>query len=109
MTQVPLQGYLYSDDRLIDATFDAEPWFEQTTDKELVTLAKAGFGQCEEANAAALYAEGQGDRYVQVALGYVRDNEVRGIGFQVEIDPVAATAWIREHRPHLLDKLEETE
>ncbi len=106
MTPMQVQGFVYADDRLFDATFDTIPWFEQATDDEILALAKINFGGGPEADAVAEWFD-EKLRRVEVVLEYC-EHTTRGPGpivnFTAEIHSEAAVEWIAKHRPHLLEK-----
>jgi len=106
-----VQSHVYADDYLFDATFDTIPWFEQAADEEILALAKTNFGGGPEADAVAEWFEKK-LRRVEVVLEYCQHTTTGPgpiVGFTTEIDPKTAMAWIREHRPHLIDKLGNSE
>ena len=106
-TPMLIQGFVYADDRLFDATWDATPWFVQAGDEELVALARINFGKGDEADAVVHFAADESQ--VARVLEYCQHTTTGPgpiIGITTEIDPNAATKWLKDNRSHLLERLE---
>jgi hypothetical protein len=92
----------HSDDYIIEAQFDAEPWFLQASDEEITQLARCEWRGDYPADAVAMFMADKsdlvGDVFKYVELVAHRKNSP---GFECSVDPQAALNWIREHRPHL--------
>jgi hypothetical protein len=91
---------------IYEQVFDAEAWFEQASDEEILELADTGFGGDYPADNVAYFME---DRHRGVArtLEYARiEGRDGAVGFEVHVDPGHAMAWIRFHRKHLLEHIE---
>lgn len=83
--------------------FDAEPWFLEASDDEILDLVDINYAYDYQADDVAQYFED-----AIPAMGrlfrYVRSRE--GIGFECVIDSYEAATWIRVNRPHLEDYLD---
>ena len=92
-----------SDDGVVTASFDAEPWFRASTDEELLELANLGWGGCQAADSVALHLEAD-NKAVAGIMEYLRlmqETIENAPGFEVYIDPAAAERWLQRHKPVL--------
>ena len=90
---------IHSDDYVFSYTFSSELWFKQASDKEILDLMKCGFGGDLPADRIADFFEPI-NRKIETVLDYAREKQE--MGFEVEVDPISATNWIKKHRPHLM-------
>lgn len=92
-----------SDDRHVEVHFDAAPWFQQASDREILELAQCEWGGDYPADYVAEHMAGHHAElkgmfdYISVA-GTRRDP----VGFECWIDADDARAWLNRHRPHLI-------
>lgn len=102
---IRIQAYIHANDYFFDASFDATPWFEQASDEAIIELAEGGWTG-SVAEKVARFVE---DESVEVVIDYCLRKEAQGrpVGFGVEIHPGTALEWLRLHRPHLAEKLED--
>jgi hypothetical protein len=97
----------HSDDRVFEVSFDAAPWFARATDQEILRLANCGFGGDYPADEVSMSMAGRNadlkelHKYVERVHGKGRD-----CGYECHVDSAAALAWIKQHRPVLLDQIE---
>lgn len=101
---------VHSDDWVVDAEFDAVPWFEQATDNEITNLADIGWRGDYAADAVAEHFDGiHGD--VTFVMRYVASvKHGRGnIGFECSVDAEEAMTWLEVNRPGLYKVLAEAE
>ena len=91
-------GRVWSDDRNVEATFNAGHWFRTATDAEIMALAAIGWRGDAESDDVALRV-GVVEPDVRKVLAYVeampRHLEV---GFECEVDEKSALAWLAAHR-----------
>lgn len=95
----------HTDDQRIMIDFDAEPWFKTATDQEIVALAIADFGNCEEAESVVKHfaeREPAVQSLYEYLSFYPQTPDGTPIGFECHIDSEDANAWIAIHRPHLI-------
>jgi len=90
-----------SDDGVLEVTFDAAPYFEEASDKEIVALATSGYGPGEAANAVASLLAQDSDP-VAFLFAYLEESEV---GFSCQVSSDAAEAWLSAHRSQLLGSM----
>jgi hypothetical protein len=102
---VPAESH--SDDRVVEVSFDAAPWFKRATDEEIIKLANCGFGGDYPADEVSMGLAGQIPELSELHnyIGRVQ-KAGRDCGFECHVDRDAALAWIKAHRPALLDKIE---
>ena len=98
----------HSDDRKIEASFDAEPYLIQATDDQIKSLIACGLGGDYPADRIVEFFAGTLND-VRKMFDYCADKDE---GFECHItDTEAFWAWIKTHRPalqdgeHLLDDL----
>jgi hypothetical protein len=64
---MPIAAKVRSDDYVHQVKFDAEPWFVQASDQEILSLAGTGWGDNYVAEAVVEYFDGN-PRYVTVHI-----------------------------------------
>ncbi|HET6843525.1 MAG TPA: hypothetical protein VFK06_17870 [Candidatus Angelobacter sp.] len=106
---MPVPAECHTDDYVVEATFDAEQWFSQASDEEIVDLASCGWGGDYAADRVAEFIAGFHEQVSSVFIylrivAYKKDRP----GYECFIDPAAAMTWIGEHRPHLLSRVQST-
>lgn len=93
----------YSDDRHVEVSFDATPWFEQASDEELLALAKCDFGYREPADRVALWFSafhiGMQKLFQYLEFCPVMFKET--VGFECSVDEQDAMAWMMQFKPGL--------
>lgn len=105
---VPAEAH--SDDRVHSADFDAVEWFEAATDEEIVALGRGNWKNCQEADGVAQHCAdecpelGKMFEYLEKIQGLPSKKDASG--FECSVDEDAARAWIDEHRPHLIAKID---
>jgi len=52
---MPIPAECYSDDHILEATFDAEPWFAHASRPQILALATCGWGGDYPADEVAIY------------------------------------------------------
>lgn len=83
--------------------FDATPWFEQASERDIQHLRDEGYGCGEESDGVAEFMADR-DAIVAEFFTYLsfRQEHGRGRGgYTVRIGDRDADAWIAENRPHL--------
>lgn len=110
---VPVAATVHSDDKEVDAKFDASPWFEQATEDNILDLAR---DQYKHEASSDVIAEFMTDRDPKVkdVMNYVAERNVRlrevgdeAEGFGCVVDEDQALEWVEKNRPYLLPKLAE--
>jgi hypothetical protein len=81
-------------------TFDATPWFERATSKEITELADCDWGGDYPADAIA-YALEETSEVVRSVFLFTHGSRVASEpnGFEVYVDREEALSWLRLHRP----------
>lgn len=101
----------YSDDNVYTVTFSASGYFEQATEEEILRIVEEQWSHGYACDEVALYEELYHSdlfnlfRYIEFHNHGLTEN----IGFECVIDETSAKAWLAEHRPQLLQKIQEME
>lgn len=107
-----IKAEAHSDDRTVEATFDARPWFRQASDAEILALARSDWGRSYEADAVAEFCADQaGGEGVKRIFDYLSFNPRQlfandPVGFECTVDAASAMTWLRAQRPQLADRLD---
>ena len=102
-----VSAIIHSDDRRIEASFQANRWFSEATDEEIKDLAGIGWGYDLEADRIAYFMEPL-DVEVEKVLDYCRSAKRLSsdpIGFEVLVHKAQAAAWLAVHRPRLWEEI----
>ncbi len=93
-----IRAEAHSDDRVIEAPFEAHSWFVCATDDDILALAAEEWKTCEIADAVALHHESA--PRVALLFEYVHSKNAvqREIGFGCSVNPSDAMAWLRRQR-----------
>lgn len=97
----------HSDDHAVEVTFDATRWFENATDKQILSVAAEdwAFGYATDDIAMS---EAEENEQIADMFKYI---EIRGkvedMGFGCSVDHSEAMTWLKENRPNLIDQIEE--
>jgi len=98
-----VSAIIHSDDRRIEASFQANRRFSQAANEEIKDLVGIGWGHDLEADRIAYFMEPL-DVEVEKVLDYCRSAKRLSsdlIGFEVLVDKAHAAAWLAVHRPGL--------
>lgn len=97
---IAIRAEVHSDDFRATARFDAEPFFQQASDQDLIDLAEADWGGDEAADRVAREME---DHPGYEAVGRVLDyaSDTRNCGFECHVHAQDAEAWLFANRPAL--------
>jgi hypothetical protein len=95
-----IKATCYSDDHIVECSFDATPWFVQATEDAVRALDECGWGGDYPADAVALFIASHDDgvkrmfTYLDIMDGH------RDVGFECYVDEHDAVAWLRaaEHK-----------
>lgn len=87
----------HSDDYAIELKFDALPWFEQASVKEINALRDCGYGGDYPADAVAEFFSGGGTKFLFDYLASKRGGEP--CGFECHVNGGAAEKWLKKNRP----------
>lgn len=98
-------AHAYSDDRRIEVTIDARPWLLAATPKTLRHMDAIEWGGDYEADEIYHHADRAGCSEAKRLSDYLATNPTMPngdtVGFEVQMDPAEAYAWLEEHRPDL--------
>jgi len=92
-----IKAECHTDDHVVSANFNACPWFERATDKDIVDLIDCGFRYDYPADAVAM-GMAPFDNNVKEMFNYL---EKVGCGFECSVDADQAIKWIMQNRPQL--------
>lgn len=102
----------HTDDRRVEISFDAAPWFAQASDKDILALSYIGWGGDYEADNVLEWFTGK-PGYEQVAdlfqyLNTVQTHQAAWedpVGFECNIPAADAMDWLKLHRPLLFARI----
>ena len=103
-----IKAECHSDDRASEVEFDATPWFERASNKEIADLARCGWGGGDPADAVAEFCSDTDENVKKVFdyLNIIKDDPSKKdcCGFECHVDQEDAVAWIRVHRAEMLGR-----
>lgn len=94
-----IKAKCHSDDHAVECTFNAVPFFKKAKGKDIIALAKCGWGGDYPADAVAEYMAGRNKeiadmfRYIEIRKG------IADIGFECHVDETEAMAWLKKNKP----------
>jgi len=102
---------VHTDDFVIQVRFDAEPWFRQADDSQILELARCGYGGDYPADDVARFFENTNTspeirrlfEYLDVIRNLPEKKDC--CGFECHVDAMAAKKWILSYRPGLYELL----
>lgn len=100
--KITVSAETHDDDRLFETPFDASAWFAAASDAEILALAACEWGRDYAADAVALWFDG---RHAEITAMF----SFKRSGFECTVDRSDALAWIQQHRPYLLDRIQDFE
>jgi hypothetical protein len=106
--KVRIGAEVHSDDYHATADFDATPWFEQATDRQISDLADAGWRGDYPADVIAEWIhESSLDAGVDAVFDYIATADLPKdySGFEVSVDEDQARRWVAINRPELEESL----
>ncbi len=95
-----IRAQCHSDDHLFFANFDAERFFVQASDQEILDLAKCEWGGDYPADAVALHFEGI-NSYQDVTRIFEYTRLKEDMGFECHVDKSDALGWIAKNRQEI--------
>ena len=108
--QAVIKAEVHTDDGLDQAYFDATLYFADpdTTDGDLLELARCGFKGDYPADDVARYFDGK-NADVTALFRHHHDlvGTPRETGFECHVDPEDALMWIRKHKPYIIGAIRE--
>ncbi len=102
-----IKAECHSDDRCVEVNFDATPWFEQATDKQITELANIGWGGDYPADDVADFMEKTNSEIQQMKTYIGLRQRIETIGYECHVSPEEARSWLKANRPVLFAALEE--
>jgi hypothetical protein len=97
-----VEASIASDDGVVEHVTDVVPWLQDATLVELRSLAREGWTGEQALEVARALAEA--DPEIGEVVRHARRSESE---LMVEIDPEAASAWLRVHRPDVARRLDD--
>lgn len=95
----------HSDDDVMKVEFDAERYFKQASNEEIIELYKCGWRGDYPADVVAEF-ESEFNEELKKLFDYVSENHLMtGIGFECVVFEDDAIAWIRENKPSLYKEI----
>lgn len=101
-----IKAEVHSDDRRFEIEFDAEPWFVQANDDDVLDLADCGWGGGYPSDYVALHLEDE-NHEIGDLMTYCRATQGRrdSVGFECHVDEESALVWLAASRPELFDRV----
>jgi len=104
-----VQAECHSDDRVIEVDFDATPWFVHASHKELIELARCGFGGDYPADEVAIWMSEEKDDIAEMFtyIRLVNKKRIKNmIGFECYVNRDQALEWIAKNIPTIYKRVE---
>lgn len=94
---------VHTDCRTAEAEFDAEPWFQQASDEDILQLAECGWGGDQPADEVAEHFENEPgyENVTEIFTALHILHRKTEVGFECHIEEEKAMTWLKEHRPYL--------
>jgi hypothetical protein len=93
---------VYTDDRRLETTFDATPWFVQASDEAIRALIDCDFGGDYASDEIAIWFGDNAEiAEIFTYLDIVNRAARESIGFEVNVDKDSVLEWLAANRPHL--------
>jgi len=94
---------VHTDDHIISVDFDAEKWFEQATDDEIIDLIQCGFGGDYPADEVARRSS---EWFPEIDKVFDHRNPNEDLsGFECSVFESAAIKWLTTNRPDLANAI----
>jgi hypothetical protein len=99
---MPIAAECHSDDHVVEVSFDAEPWFAQASDEQIISLANCGWNGDYPADEVAIFVAGINEA-VQRLFTYLElvSHRKDHPGFECSVEVQSAIAWLAQYRPQL--------
>ena len=94
-----IKAEIHTDDRKVEVTFDATPYFNQASDADIVALHDCGWGGDYPSDNVAIFCA---DINPEVAKLFNYLEIVRDQGFECNVDEASAILWLKENRKKLI-------
>lgn len=105
MNIIKINTRAVTDDNVFDVLFEAEPWFIDASDDDIVKLFYDGLSDSYESDEVGRFCcENSKNKYLEclfIYLEYIAEykNHPVAIGFSIRIDTNDALKWVKENRP----------
>jgi hypothetical protein len=99
---ISIPAEAHSDDFVYKIEFDAEAWFAQAEDADILALAESGWGGDYAADTVVQWFEDRDDDVAAMFDYLARKDEC---GYECHVDDEAALLWLKSHRPSLAKSL----
>jgi len=100
-----INAEVHSDDGNVKTDFDATPWFEYASEKQIIELARCDWGGEKPADIVAEFCSDT-DENVKNVFNYLeafdRSSSRNPPGFKCHVDKVSARVWIEANYPKLM-------
>jgi hypothetical protein len=94
-----VEANCHSDDWEYETIFNASSYFAAASDEKILELAREAWGHDYASDEIVYYFE---ERNPEIDKLLAHTRKTAGIGFECEVDPEQARAWVALKRPHLL-------
>jgi hypothetical protein len=100
-----IRAVAWDDHHVYEVDFDAQRWFTQASDNEILALAAAGWGRAEAADRVALFFEAEPPVSDVFTFVHAMNGRRDAPGFECDVDDEDAMDWLDVHRPELARKV----
>ena len=99
-----IRAEVHSDDFVFEAKFDAEPFFQEASEQQIIDLADCGWRGDYPADDVARHVSAMED-YAEVAAVLDYTTRKDEVGFECSVEKDDALKWIASNRPDILEKV----
>jgi len=103
-TPCTIQAECHDDHYVLEIHFDAVSWFEQASDREILSLQSEDWAFGDASDAIALWMEDR-DQQIKGMFAFIElynsSKSRETIGFGCAVDEQGAMRWLAVHRPDL--------
>lgn len=111
MKNIKINARAVTDDEVFDVPFEAEPWFIDASDDDIVKLFDDGLSDSYQSDVIGYFCcENSNNKYLECLFTYLEytnkyKNHPVAIGFSIRIDTKDALKWVKENRPTIYDRV----
>lgn len=89
----------HSDDRAVEVSFDATPWFEQANEEQILSLARCEWRGDYPSDAVAHFMAEKNEAVAEMFTYLELRGRIETIGFECSVNQDEAMNWLKANRP----------
>jgi hypothetical protein len=93
-----IKAECHSDDRCVEVDFDATPWFEKASEKEVMSLFRCGWRGDYPSDAVAHFMADLNESIAEMFLYLGIRAKKEEIGFECSVNEEDAMIWLKANR-----------